>query len=269
MTLSGRIAWVTGASSGIGRATALALAAEGAQIILSGRRADALADVASQIADDALILPFDTTDLDALPAIVAQAAAWRGRIDILINNAGISQRSLAIDTATSVYDRVIATDLIAPIHLTQHCLPHLLAHQSGMVVTISSVAGRAGVPLRTAYCAAKHGVIGYMDALRAECEVAHGLHVLNVLPGSVATDVARNALTGEGAKQGHSDPQIDNGIPAADCAAAIVAAMRAGERELVVAQGIEADIARLRHSDSAAAFALTAQFGARIAEKAG
>lgn len=265
MDLSGKIAWVTGASSGIGRATALALAAEGAHLILSGRRADALHDVAGQIGADTLVLPFDTTDYAALPGIVAQAAAWRGGIDILVNNAGISQRSLAVETDSHVYDRVIAADLLAPIHLTQHCLPHLIGRNSGMVVAISSVAGRVGVPLRTAYCAAKHGIIGYMDALRAETEVAHGLHVLTVLPGSVATDVARNALTAAGEPQGHSDPQIDNGIPVADCAAQIIAAMKAGTREVIVAQGMERDLAHLRQSDGEAAFALTAQLGARLA----
>lgn len=273
MELSGRIAWVTGASSGIGRAVAVALAQEGAVLILSGRRAEALADTAAAVraagGGESLILPFDTTDLPALPGVVAQAAAWRGGIDILVNNAGISQRSLAVDTATSVYDAVIATDLMAPIHLTQYCLPHLTAKRDGnagaMVVAISSVAGRAGVPLRTAYCAAKHGIIGYMDALRAEAEIAHGLKVLNVLPGSIATDVARNALTADGDKQGHSDPQIDNGIPPEDCAAAIIAAMKADQRELVFAQGIEADIARLRMADPEMLFDLTAKLGARMA----
>ena len=265
MDINGRVAWVTGASSGIGRALALALAAEGAALILTGRRADALERTAAEIGGDSLVLPFDTTDLAALPAVVAKAAAWRGRIDILVNNAGISQRSLAVDTDAGVYDAVIATDLIAPIHLTQHCLPHLITHRAGQVVAISSVAGRAGVPLRTAYCAAKHGIIGYMDALRAETAVAHGLSVLTVLPGSVATDVARNALTGHGDRQGHSDPQIDNGIAPEDCAAAIVEAIRAGTRELIVARGAEAEIARLRQADGDALFDLTANLGARIA----
>jgi NAD(P)-dependent dehydrogenase (short-subunit alcohol dehydrogenase family) len=273
MELNGRIAWITGASSGIGRALALALAGEGAVLILSGRRADALEDTASAVREagggESLILPFDTTDLAGLPAVVAKAAAWRGGIDVLINNAGISQRSLAVDTETSVYDKVIATDLMAPIHLTQHCLPQLTAKrgagEGAMVVAISSVAGRAGVPLRTAYCAAKHGIVGYMDALRAETEVAHGLKVLNVLPGSIATDVARNALTAGGEKQGHSDPQIDNGIPASECAAAIVAAMKADQRELIFAQGVEAEIARLRHDDPETLFGMTAKLGARIA----
>ncbi len=265
MELSGRIAWITGASSGIGRALGIALAREGARLILSGRRRDALEETAAACGDVCMILPFDTTDYPALPDLVTQAHGWRGRLDILVNNAGISQRSLAVDTAPHVYDAVIGADLLAPIHLTQACLPHLIANRSGMVVAISSVAGRAGVPLRTAYCAAKHGLIGYMDALRAETEVAHGLHVLNVLPGSVATDVARNALTAEGAPQGHSDPQIDGGIPPKECAAEIVAAMKAGARELVVARGMEMDLARLRQSDGDALFAITAKLGARIA----
>jgi dehydrogenase/reductase SDR family member 7B len=265
MTLTDRIVWITGASSGIGRALAIALAGEGARLILSGRRREALEETAAGCGGVAMILPFDTTDLLALPDIVQQALGWAGRIDMLVNNAGISQRSLAVDTDVSVYDRVVAADLIAPIHLTQACLPYLIANRDGMVVAISSVAGRAGVPLRTAYCAAKHGIIGYMDALRAETEIAHGLHVMTVLPGSVATDVAKNALTADGAPQGHSDPQIDNGIPVEDCAAEIVAGMKAGVRELIVARGMEMEIARLRQSDGDALFGLTAKLGARLA----
>ena len=121
------------------------------------------------------------------------------------------------------------------------------------------------MPLRTAYCAAKHGIIGYMDALRAETEIAHGLKVLNVLPGSVATNVARNALTAQGEKQGNSDPQIDNGLSPDDCAAAIVAAIEAGTRELIFAQGMEMELAKLRQSDGDALFAITAKLGARLA----
>lgn len=268
VNIMGKVAWVTGASSGIGRALALALAREGAQLILSGRRADALAAVAEEIGCDCLILPFDTTDLAGLPSVVAQAHGWRGRIDILVNNAGISQRSLAVDSEIGVYDQVIGTDLIAPIHLTQACLPHLVANKAGLVVAISSVAGRIGVPLRTAYCAAKHGLIGYMDALRAETQIAHGLRVLTVLPGSVATDVARNALTGQGERRGISDPQIDNGIAVDECAAEIIAAIKGDVRELIVARGMELEMARLRQSDGDALFDITAKLGAQIAGSA-
>ena len=267
VAVAGQTAWVTGASSGIGRALALALDAAGAHLILSGRRADALAAVADQLSREALILPFEATDFSALPDVVAQASSWRGGIDILVNNAGISQRSFAVDTDVAVYDRLITTDLLAPIHLTQHCLPSLTRQRGGTVIAISSVAGRAGVALRTGYCAAKHGLIGYMDALRAECEGSLGLHVLNVLPGSVATDVARNAIDAHGHAQGHSDPQIDAGFAPDDCAAAIVAALAAGERELLFAQGIEADIARLRHDDPATLFERTAAIGAMMFAK--
>lgn len=265
MDFRDKTVWVTGASSGIGRALARGFAGEGARLILSGRRAPALDAVAAECGGDHLVLPFDTTDFAGLDRHVAAAAAWRGGIDVLVNNAGISQRSLAVDTSTQVYDTVIDADLLAPIHLTQYCLPHLTARRGGLVIAISSVAGRVGVPLRTAYCAAKHGIIGYMDALRAETEIAHGLSVMTVLPGSVATDVARNALTANGSKQGHSDPQIDNGIPVDDCAAEIIAAAKSGARELVVARGMEMDLARLRQSDGDALFAITAKLGARIA----
>jgi dehydrogenase/reductase SDR family member 7B len=262
--LAGRVAWITGASSGIGRALAKMLSAKGAHVILSGRQETALQETAAALHGDSFALPFDTTEFDRLPAIVSTAADWHGRIDILVNNAGISQRSLATATDRQVYDRVIAADLLAPIHLTQACLPHLITHKMGMVVTISSVAGRIGVPLRTAYCAAKHGIIGYMDALRAENELSYGLHILNILPGSVATNVARNALTSDGSAQGHSDPQIDNGIPVDECAAEIVAAMEAGARECIIARGIEEQMALLRHSDADALFERTAMLGAHI-----
>ena len=93
MTLTGKIIWITGASSGIGRALAIALAGEGARLILSGRRREALEETAAACGSVAMILPFDTTDLDAIPDIVRQAHGWDGRIDVLVNNAGISQRS--------------------------------------------------------------------------------------------------------------------------------------------------------------------------------
>ncbi len=185
MEYSGKVIWITGASSGIGEALAEALAARGAHIILSGRRTDALQAVADRLPTESLVLLFETTDRDALPGIVERAIAWKGQVDGLVNNAGISQRALAVDSALEVYDRIIAVDLLAPIWLTQLLLPHMTARKAGMIVGISSVAGRAGVPLRTAYCAAKHGLIGYLDALRAETEVHYGLKVHTVLPGSI------------------------------------------------------------------------------------
>lgn len=250
--MDGQAWWITGASSGIGAALARALAREGARLVLSGRNVAALEAVAADCGDS-LILPFEATDFAALPALTARAWDWAGRVDGIVNNAGISQRSLAIDTDFGVYERIIAVDLLAPIAFAQANLPRMLNAGGGHIIAISSVAGLAGVPLRTAYCAAKHGVVGYHDALRAEN--AHlGLKVLVVCPGSVATNVSRNALNADGSVRGVSDAAIDNGIRADAAAAQMIAAVKAGTRELIIAEGMEAAIPALRRSDPDALF---------------
>ncbi|MDK2760807.1 MAG: SDR family NAD(P)-dependent oxidoreductase [Sphingopyxis sp.] len=245
--------WITGASSGIGAALSRALAARGAKLILSGRNVAALEGVAAECPTETLILPFEATDYAALPAITDRAWAWHGRIDGLVNNAGISQRSLAIETDFSVYQKIVDIDLLAPIALTQAVLPRMVGAGGGQIVAISSVAGIAGVPLRSAYCAAKHGLIGYHDSVRAENEHL-GLKVLVVAPGSVRTNVSRNALNANGSARGESDAAIDNGLSPEDAAAQMLAAVDAGTRELVVAEGAEAMTATLRRSDPEALF---------------
>lgn len=262
-----KIVWITGASSGIGEALAKSFAADGADIILSGRRVDALQAVADQLPTDTLILPFETTDYAALEAKVADAWAWKGRVDILVNNAGVSQRSLAINTAPQVYTDLINIDLIAPIWLTQLQLPRMAEAGGAHIIAISSVAGRIGAPLRTAYSAAKHGLIGYMDALRTEVAGRHNINVTNVLPGSVATNVSRNAFTADGSTRGKSDDAIEGGDDPMDCAKAILDAVRNNVPELLFASGVELDLAKMRHSDPEKLFELGGQIGTQIAEQ--
>jgi dehydrogenase/reductase SDR family member 7B len=258
----GKRVWITGASSGIGAALANAFASRGARLILSGRRIEALAEVAARVQPDALILPFEATDWAALPEVVARA----GAVDILVNNAGISQRSLAVDTRPAVYKTLIETDLLAPIWLTQLVLPAMVARGAGgHIVGISSVAGRLGTVLRTGYCAAKHGLIGYLDALRAETEQAYGIRVTTVLPGSVRTQVAANALQADGSTRGESDANIDAGMDPAECARRVLDGMEAGAREIIVAEGAEAFAAGLRFSDPERLFDMLAKEGARLA----
>jgi len=260
---AGKRVWITGASSGIGAALAEAFAAEGAQLILSGRRRDVLAAVAERVQPGAQLLPFEATDWSALAQVVQEA----GRIDILVNNAGISQRSLAVDTKPEVYTALIETDLLAPIWLTQLVLPGMVERrQGGHIIGISSVAGRLGTVLRTGYCAAKHGLIGYLDALRAEVEQAYGIRVTTVLPGSVRTQVAANALQADGSTRGESDANIDAGMNPVECARRILAGMAAGEREIIVAEGAEAFAAGLRFSDPERLFDMLAKEGARLAQ---
>lgn len=255
---AGKTWWITGASSGIGAALAEALAKVGAKLVLSGRNVEALNEVAARCATETLVLPFEATDYKRAPAIVEQAWTWSGRVDGLVNNAGISQRSMAIDTVFAVYQKIIDVDLLAPIALTQALLPRMAGAGGGDIVAISSVAGIAGPPLRSAYSAAKAGLIGYHDSLRAE--TTHlGMRVLVVAPGSVRTNVSKNALDANAEARGFSDSAIDNGMAPDVAAERILAALRNGDRELILAEGMEAEIARLRRADPNALFDLMAK----------
>lgn len=265
MSFASKVVWITGASSGIGEALANALLAQGADVILSGRRADALQTVADQALERTLVLPFDTTDYDRLPALVEQAWNWRGRIDLLINNAGISQRSLALDTSLDVYRQLIEVDYMAPLALTQAVLPRMVEQGGGQLAVVSSVAGKVGTALRTGYCGAKHAVVGYFEALRAEVEDAYGIGVSVILPGSIRTAIAQNALEGNGAARGRSDTNIDNGIDPVVAAQTILEGLAARQHDIVVAEGMELGALQMRVSDPAQLFKFTAKEGARLA----
>jgi short-subunit dehydrogenase len=234
MDFTGKTVWITGASSGIGEGLATAFGRAGAKLVLSGRRIEALSDVAGRCQTEVMTLPFDTTDLDALPGIAARAEAFTGGIDILVNNAGISQRSLALDTDFDVYRRIMEVDFFAPLRLTQLVLPAMVRRGSGALVNVSSVAGKVGSPLRTAYCGAKHALVGWSDALRAEI-AQYGVTVHVVTPGFVATHIADNALTADGSVKGHDahDP-VNSGISIDESAAQILAALATDTCEIPV-----------------------------------
>ena len=246
MDCSGRTVWITGASSGIGAALARDCARRGAHLVLSGRDEGRLRSVAGECGET-LILPFDVRDDDALAAATDRAIAWKGGVDIAFANAGVSQRSRALDTAMSVYRELIAIDLTAQIAFAQGLIGHMTERQSGALVFISSIAGKVGVPMRTGYSAVKFGLAGYADALRAELSQSGvGVHV--VYPGSVATAVARNALLADGSPRGRSDTAIDEGIPPGEAAATMLDAIAAGEREIIVARKAEEQMGELRRT---------------------
>lgn len=244
--MSERTVWITGASSGIGAALAREWARRGARIVLSGRDEARLREVANGLGTEMLTLPFDVRDEAAMRAATKEAINWHG-VDIFVANAGISQRSAAVDTAMGVYRDIIDIDLTSQIAATQALLPHLVKRGSGRLVFISSIAGKVGVPMRTAYCAAKFGLIGYADALRAELSQS-GIDVHVVCPGSVATNVSRNALNADGSPRGTSDKAIDNGIPADEAARRIVDAIELNSREIIVAAGMEEAMGELRRT---------------------
>ena len=195
---------------------------------------------------------------------MAEAA---GAVDILVNNAGISQRSLALDTSFDVYRTVMEVDFFAPLRLTQLVLPAMVARGAGRIVNIASVAGKTGSPLRTGYCAAKHAMVGWSDALRAEiAQYGVGVHV--VCPGFVKTNVAVNAVQGDGSTRGHSDAAIEAGISPEAAAATILAGIAAETREILVGDGPEMGLVALRGSDPDRLFDMMAAFAPVVARQA-
>ena len=170
--LSGKVVWLTGASSGIGEAVAYELAKKGAKLILSARRTEELERVKGNCAAAAQqhikILPVDLAQPETLQLSAGVAIQLFGHIDILINNGGISQRSLAKDTLMDVDRKIMEVDYFGSIALTKYLLPHFIQRKGGHYVTVTSVAGVIGVPSRTGYSAAKHALHGFFDSLRAE-----------------------------------------------------------------------------------------------------
>jgi len=236
--------WITGGSSGIGEALALQFASQGARIVLSARRIDELNRVREACierglpADEVLALPLDVTDEASMPTAVQRVRDTFGRIDMLINNAGISQRSLCVDTDMSVYRKIFEVDVLGQIALTKTVLPSMLELHSGHIVITSSVAGKIGVPQRTGYCAAKHAVMGFFDALRAETS-RHGILVTTITPGFINTNISVNALKGDGSEFGSVDKDIAGGMDVTRCAEVIMEGFRKGTPEIAVGEGKE------------------------------
>jgi len=265
MNWNQRTVWITGASSGIGEALAGEIGRRGGRMILSGRRADALAQTAAQTDAETLVLPFEATDYAALPSIVEQARSWTGSIDVLINNAGIGQRSLAVDTDFDVYRRLMEIDFFAPVRLTQLVLPDMTARRSGHIVVVNSLSGKIGGPLRTGYAAAKHACQGYFEALRSEVERTYGIDILLVYPGFVRTAIALNALSGDGSRHGQADVNIAGGLDPVEVATAIADAIGARKREIAIADTFGTDLLAMRAQDPEALFDLLGIEGEKAA----
>ena len=235
MDFKGKKILITGASSGIGAAVAKHFATKGAILFLSGRNLDALQEVKSNCsqAEEVHIYPMDLSDYDGVANQIKQIYQVHQVIDILINNAGITQRALAKDLPFEYDKKIIDVDLLGTIAVTKAVLPHMLDRKSGTIVTITSLMGKIYTPLRTSYAAAKHGLHGYFDSLRTEIS-DEGIQVLLVCPGFIHTNISYNAIGPQGKKQEKMDEAIQKGLAPEEVAKAIEKGICNKEEEVYV-----------------------------------
>jgi len=237
MKFHNKVVWITGASSGIGEALAYAFAAEGALLVLSARREEELQRVA-KACGNAYVLPFDMLSLAEHTDRVNDIIKTYGRIDYLVLNAGVSQRSFVKDTEFDVYRRLFEVNFFSIVSLTQAVLPIFTAQKSGVFVPIASVAGRISTPRRAAYSATKHALIGFFDSVRAEV-FADGIRVTTILPGYIKTNISLHAMNEKGEAYGKMDPNQAKGLDPNFTAQKILQAILAEKNEFFVGGFLE------------------------------
>lgn len=239
MDFSNKTIWITGVTSGIGEQLAHVLAQRGARLVLSARREDKLRQVQQQLRNDTAhyVVPLDLANPEQVMATVRDELANIGTVDILINNAGMSQRSFAEETDFAVYRRLIEVNYLGTVAMTKALLPQMLRRGAGAIVSISSVAGKVGSQSRSGYSAAKHAIIGFMDSLRAEV-ANRSVQVIVACPGWVRTNISINALNARGEPENKMDHTIANGISAEQCAQAVVRALEKNKAEVIIGNGI-------------------------------
>ena len=228
INLKDKIVWITGASSGIGEATAYAAVNEGAKIILSARREDELKRVATNCKtakENILILPLDLEHTENIEEKVKQVVQKFGRIDVLINNSGMGHRTKAINTPTAVDRKVMEINFFGTINLTKAVAKVMQQQKSGKLVVITSIMGKYGLPLYSTYSASKHALFGYFESLRQEL-YNDGVKVLVVTPGFINTDVSTKLLKEDGTAYGIKSDAQEKGMSAKDCGIGIINAVK-------------------------------------------
>ena len=236
MSFSNKVVWVTGASSGIGKALAIELSKQNAKLIISSRNLEALTLV-KQVCENAnniKILALDLEDYISLEEKATEAIAAFGRVDVLINNGGISQRSLVEETEITVDKRIMDINYLGTVALTKAILPHFLENKNGHFAVTTSIVGKIGTPLRSSYSASKHALHGFFDSFRAEVHQKN-IKVTLICPGFINTNVSKNALTGSGKPQGIMDAATGNGMSAELCAKRMLKAINKNKEEVYIA----------------------------------
>lgn len=228
-----KVVIITGASSGIGKSLAIECAGRGAKLVLAARRLDRLTELEKELPQtEILSVQTDVSNENDCKDLIDQAITKFGRIDILINNAGISMRALFTDLDLSVIKKLMDVNFWGTVYCTKYAMPHLLKTK-GSVVGVISIAGYIGLPGRTAYSASKYAIRGFLDSLRTE-NLKTGLHVLVAAPGFTASEVRQVALTADGSQQGETPRDESKMMSAEECARLIANAIEKRKRELIM-----------------------------------
>lgn len=230
-----KVVWVTGASSGIGAEIARQVAALGAKVILSARNEEKLNEVKNTLpkSEDHLVLPLDLSQSVHFRSLVDQVMDKFQRIDVLVNNGGLSQRSEVHETPMDVDRRIMEINYFGNVALTKAVLPVFRKQKSGQFVVISSIAGKFGFFLRSAYSASKHALHGFYESLMLE-EEGNNIKVLIACPGKINTPISLNALNSEGKSHGVMDHNQETGMPADECVRQLIKAVKKGKREVLI-----------------------------------
>ncbi|WP_164016822.1 SDR family oxidoreductase [Pyxidicoccus trucidator] len=235
--MQGKSVVVTGASMGIGEELSVALAARGANLVLAARSEDALQRVKQRCeaaGGKAVAVATDVGDPEACRRMVERAVEAFGGIDVLVNNAGISMDARFEDiTDLGLFERLMRINYLGAVYCTHHALPHLKARR-GLLVAVSSLTGKTGVPTRSGYAASKHAMNGFFDSLRVEL-MGTGVDVTVVCPGFVATNVRANALGKDGKPlQVSAHDESEGNMDVGTCVSIILRAMDQRQREVVM-----------------------------------
>lgn len=228
--------WITGASSGIGEACAYLYAERQTNLILTATRIERLAEVREKciaLGAQCTILPYDLSDLNHIDELTDKAIAAYGKIDIVFLNAGISQRSKILDTESTVDDKIMSVNFFAPVKICKRLLPSMIRNGGGTIAVTTSISGKFGFPLRSAYASSKFALYGFFETLQAEY-YTHNIKVVIVCPGRVRTNISFNALEANGQKHGKMDDGQNNGISSEKAAKKIIKAIDKNKPEVLV-----------------------------------
>ena len=228
--------WITGASSGIGEASAYLFAKEKANLILTATNFEKLQNVQERcinLGAQCKILQYDLSNLENIGNLTNEAIAAFGKIDTAFLNAGISQRSKTLDTSFKVDEKIMAVNFFAPVKITKHLLPSMIENGGGTIAVTSSISGKFGFPLRSAYASSKFAVYGFFETVHTEY-YNENIRVVMVCPGRIKTNISYNALEADGTKHAKMDEGQNTGMSAEKAADKIVKAINNRKPEILV-----------------------------------